>query len=102
VQANVEAWLQDRPGGTALEDFKGSAPTLQKGEDILTGIERLHRRVRELAADLNRIGSAPFPSVYATTQLRDDGRTRIDVLAAQGLITKLDALITEEADDKAR
>ena len=149
MQANVEAWLKDRPGGTALEDFKGSAPTLQKGEDILTGIERLRRRVRELAADLNRIGSAPFPSAYATAQMR----AQIEALAQRGtpavsllvehdrqiqwpqtslratiynaavpgfaatettdllaltcwlhrdaLIAKLDALIAEEADDKA-
>ena len=63
-----------------MRTFKGSAPTLQKGEDVLTGIERLRRRVRELAADLNRIGSAPFPSAYATAQMR----AQIEALAQRG------------------
>ena len=79
--AHVETWLKSgRPGGTALEDFEGDPPTLNKNETVLDAIERLRRRVRELKADLHRIASAPYPSSYAKQQMRE----QIEALAMQG------------------
>ena len=78
--AACEAWLKDRPGGTALEAVEIEAPKLSKGEDVLAGIERLRRRGRELRADLHRIASAPFPSSWAKQAMRQ----QVEALAARG------------------
>lgn len=79
--ANAEAWLRDgRPHGTVLEDFTGPKPTLSKGEDLLSAIERLRRRSRELKADLHRIASAPYPSSHAKARTR----AMIEQLAQRG------------------
>jgi len=38
----TEAWLRDgRPGGTRIEDYEVAEVSLQKGERLLTGIERI-------------------------------------------------------------
>jgi len=79
----VTAYLLDgRPGGTALEDFNGPKPTLNKGEDIATRVETLRHRVRELKADLHRIQSAPYPSSHARQKMRE----QIETLAARGAV----------------
>ncbi|MET4030125.1 MULTISPECIES: hypothetical protein [unclassified Bradyrhizobium] len=58
-------------------------PNLNKGETILDAVERHRRRCRELKADLHRIQSAPFPSVYAKQQMRE----QIEALALLGVPT---------------
>jgi hypothetical protein len=79
--ANVEAWLRDgQSHGSVLEHFDGPTPKLNKGESVLDAVERLHRRGRELKADLHRIASAPYPSAYAKQQMRE----QIEALAMQG------------------
>ena len=78
----VETWLRDgRPSGTVLHDFDGPAPKLVKNEDVLSGIERLRRRARELKADLHRIESAPYPSSHAKAKMRE----QIEALSMQGV-----------------
>lgn len=77
----VTAYLLDgRPAGTVLQDFSGPKPTLNKGEDIITAVERLRHRVRELRADLNRIAAAPFLSSYC----KQKAKAQIEALAARG------------------
>jgi hypothetical protein len=79
--AQVEAWLRDgRPSGTVLEAVEVEPPKLLKNEDVLSGIERLRRRCRELKADLHRIESAPYPSSHAKAKMRE----QIAELATQG------------------
>ena len=79
--ANVEAWLRDgRPGGTVLEAVEIEPPKLLKNEDILSAVERLRRRTRELKSDLHRIESAPFPSSHAKARMR----TQVEALATKG------------------
>jgi len=79
--AAVTAYLLDgRPAGTVLEDFNGPKPTLNKGEDVLSALDRTRRRGRELRAGLHTIQSAPFPSTYAKQRMRE----QIEALAARG------------------
>jgi hypothetical protein len=79
--AQVEAWLRDgRPSGTVLEAVEVEPPKLLKGEDVLSGIERLRRRCRELKSDLHRIASAPMPSSWAKERMRE----QVEALAARG------------------
>jgi hypothetical protein len=80
--ANAESWLKDggRPGGTALADFDGPQPILNKGETVIDAIERLRRRGRELKADAHRIASAPYPSKHAKARMRE----AIEALAQRG------------------
>ena len=81
AKAACEDWLKDgKPSGVLLEDFEGPEPTLNKGEDVLSAIERLRRRGRELRADAHRIASAPFPSKHVKAQMRE----QIAQLAMQG------------------
>jgi hypothetical protein len=69
---NVETWLKSgRPGGTTLQDYEGQPPKLNKGEDVLSALERTRRRGRELQADLHRIESAPYPSSHAKRRMRE-------------------------------
>ena len=77
---NVESFLQTRPGNTTLAEFDGPQPKLNKGEDILSAIERLRRRGRELSADLHSVRSAPFSSAHAKRRLRE----MIEQLAQRG------------------
>ncbi len=79
--AACESWLRDgKPHGTTFEEVETEPPKLDKGEDVLSGIERLRRRVRELRADLHRIASAPFPSSYDKAQMR----AQVEALAQRG------------------
>jgi hypothetical protein len=79
--SNVENWLKSgKPGGTALEALEIELPKLNKGEDILSALDRLRRRGRELKADLARIAAAPFPSSHAKKRARD----QIEQLAQRG------------------
>jgi hypothetical protein len=79
--AQVEAWLRDgRPSGTVLEAVEVEPPKLLKGEDVLSGIERLRRRCRELKSDLHRIASAPMPSSWAKERMR----AQVEALTARG------------------
>jgi hypothetical protein len=79
VLSAVQTWLRDRPSST-LADYKGEAPKVNKGEDVLVAIERHRRRGRELKADLNRVQSAPYPANYAKAQMR----LQIETLAQRG------------------
>jgi hypothetical protein len=80
AKAAVEAWLKDgKPSGALLQDHEGEVPKPQKGEDVLSAVERLRRRVRELRADLHRIASVPFPSSHAKQRMR----AQIEQLAMQ-------------------
>ena len=81
VPQAVETWLRDgRPGGTVLEAVEVDPPKLNKNEDVLSAVERLRRRVRELRADLHRIASAPMPSSWAKQKMRE----QVGQLAARG------------------
>ncbi|UPT87969.1 hypothetical protein HAP41_0000002070 [Bradyrhizobium barranii subsp. apii] len=78
---SCENWLRDgRPHGTTLEEIETEPPKLNKGEDVLSGIERFRRRVRELRADLHRIASAPYPSSHAKAKMR----AQVEALAQRG------------------
>lgn len=80
VQA-IEEYLQHgRPGGTALQNYDGEVPKLNKGETITDAVERYRRRARELRADQHRIQSAPYPSSYAKQRMT----TQIEALAQAG------------------
>ena len=79
--SNVETWLRiGRPHGTTLEQFDGPQQTLNKGEDVVSAIERHRRRNRELQADLHRIRSAPYPASFAKRRLRE----QVEQLAQRG------------------
>jgi hypothetical protein len=79
--SNVETWLRiGRPHGTTLEQFDGPQQTLNKGEDVVSAIERHRRRNRELQADLHRIRSAPYPASFAKRKLRE----QVEQLAQRG------------------
>jgi hypothetical protein len=80
--AHVEAWLRDgKPSGVLLKDYdEGEPPKPNKNETIITAIERLRRRGRELRADLHRIASAPFPSAYCKQRMA----AQIEALAMRG------------------
>ncbi|MET4034514.1 hypothetical protein ABIB94_008421 [Bradyrhizobium sp. JR7.2] len=81
AKAAVESWLRDgKPHGTTLEEVETEPPKLNKGEDVLSGIESLRRRVRELRADLHRIASAPYPSAFCKQRMRE----QIEALAQRG------------------
>jgi hypothetical protein len=78
---NMEGWLASgRPPGTMLEDYIGEPPKLNKNEDILSALERVRRRGRELQADRHRIQSAPLPSAHAKRKMRE----WVEVLAQRG------------------
>jgi hypothetical protein len=78
----VETWPRNgRPHGTTLLDYDGPEPVLAKGENgLLDAISNRRRRVREIKATLHRIGSAPYPSAHAKTQMR----AQIEALAMLG------------------
>ena len=71
VLTNAEAWLKSPPLGTVLEDAPEPKVTLQKGEDLLTGIERLRQQAGKIKADLARIYVAPYPSAYCKRRMRE-------------------------------
>jgi hypothetical protein len=60
--AAVESWLRDggRPGNTTLEAVEVEPPKLAKGEDILSALEKVRRRGRELKADIHHVRSACY------------------------------------------
>lgn len=77
----VETWIKSgRPPGTVLEDHDGPEPKLAKGEDVLSALDRLRRRGRELKADLHTIRSAPYPSAHARAKIRQE----VEALALAG------------------
>ena len=69
-----------RPGGTGLEAVEIEPPKLLKGEDVLSAVERLRRRGRELKAAIHTTRSAPYPSSHAKAQMR----AQIEALAQRG------------------
>ena len=69
TRGDCEAWLKNLPGGTSVADWVGLEPRLSKGEDLLGAVSRLERRTRELAADLHRVSSAPYPLSHARSRL---------------------------------
>lgn len=79
---NVEDWLKNgRPHGTSLQDHEVEPVKLLKGEDILSALDRVRRRGRELKADLARISAAPFPSSHVRSKIRAE----VEALAALGV-----------------
>ena len=83
VISAVESWLRDGgvPPGCVLQDFDdGPEPKLAKGDDIISALEKLRRRCREIRADIHRIESAPFSSGHAKQRMCE----MIEQLAMQG------------------
>jgi hypothetical protein len=81
AQSNVEDWLRHGvPGNCQIAEIEVEPPKLNKGEDILSALEKVRRRGRELKADLARIAAAPFPSAYCKQRMRE----QIETLAMQG------------------
>jgi hypothetical protein len=78
VLTNVKTWLAEARGG--LEDFETPAPTLQKGEDIKSAVDRLRGRVRELKTRLTEIERAPLPRALVRARIRQ----KVLELAAKG------------------
>ena len=76
--STVEGYLRDGPG--PLRDLETPEPKLAKNETLLDAIERNRRRVRELAADLHRVHSAPYPSAHVKQRLRQ----QVEELAVRG------------------
>ena len=77
----VTDWLMDGgiPGGCKIEAVEDAPITdlLKKGENIADAVERYRHRLRELAADLHRVKSAPWPSSVAKAK----AKAQIDALA---------------------
>ena len=70
---NVEQWLRGgRPGNTQLETVEIVEPKLAKNEDVISALDRVRRRGRELQADLHRVRSAPYPSAHARAKIRQE------------------------------
>ena len=68
------------PGNTQLEAVEIEPPKLNKNEDLLTALERVRRRGRELKSDLARIAAAPFSSAHARAKIR----LEVEALAQPG------------------
>jgi len=66
LRGAVSDWLLRGgvPGGCGLEPIEDApvSELLRKGERIGDGVERYRHRLRELAADLHRVNSSPWPS----------------------------------------
>lgn len=77
---DVEQAVREAQGRFCTITPIAAKPVLRKGEDIATAIESRRRRGRELAADLNRVQSAPIKSVEAKRKMR----LQIDMLAERG------------------
>ncbi len=80
VLSRVEAWLKSPPLGTVLEDAPEPKVALQKGEDLLAGVDRLRRRAGELNTELARIAAAPMPSAHCKRRVRET----VEALAVVG------------------
>lgn len=80
----IEAWLNGGiPGGNRIVDHGeiDVAALKQRGETSEAAtLERLQRRLRELAADRHRVQSAPLPSADAIAK----ARAEIEALAQRG------------------
>jgi hypothetical protein len=72
VSTAAETWARDHlASGLRLTDMPVE-PTLKKGETtIVSAVERLRHRLRELGADRHRIASAPYPSTDAKKMFRE-------------------------------
>lgn len=82
--AQIEDWLRiGRPSGTAIIEAReiDAATSVKRGETATTALDRVRRRLRELAADQHRVESAPFPSSYAKAR----ARAAIEQLAERGV-----------------
>ena len=81
LERAVTDWLLSGgiPGGCVIEAVEDAPLTelLKKGETIADGVERYRHRLRELAADLHRVKSAPWPSSAAKAA----AKAQIDALA---------------------
>jgi hypothetical protein len=94
LEARVSDWVLRGgiPGGCTLEVVE-DAPlsellTKNDGGRIDAAVERYRHRLRELAADLHRVRSAPWPSSVA----REKARTQIEQLA-EAAAPNLDSMI---------
>jgi hypothetical protein len=77
----VEGWVKNgRPGGTVLQDHEVEPPKLLKNEDLLSALERIRRRGREIKALRHTIQSSCYPSSYCKERARD----AVEALAQQG------------------
>jgi hypothetical protein len=66
--------------GTEISLFAGPEPSLRKNESAADAVETRRRRIRELAADLDRTRAAPKPSA----EMKQQEIARIEFLASQG------------------
>ena len=83
LRQSVGDWvLRGVPGDCVLETLEDAplSELLKKGETIATAVERYRHRLRELAADLHRVRSSPWPSSLAKAAARE----LIDRLADAG------------------
>jgi hypothetical protein len=82
LRAAASDWLLRGgiPHGCVIESVEDAplAELLKKGERISDGVERYRHRLRELAADLHRVKSAPWPSSVAKAA----AKAQIEALAA--------------------
>jgi hypothetical protein len=76
----VEDWLGSGvPRGCTIVDHEpiDAAALLKKNETLIDAVERVRRRGREIAADLNRVRTAPHPSADRKLAMRQ----QVDALA---------------------
>jgi hypothetical protein len=85
LSQSVADWLLRGgvPQGCQIETFEDAplSELLKKGETIATAVERFRLRRRELAADLHRVRSSPWPSSLAKVAAKE----LIDRLADAGM-----------------
>lgn len=83
-----EDFIRHRPRGTRIVEVPQPeiATVLKRNETPATALDRLRLRLRELAADLHRVNSAPYPSAYAKTRVRQMVEMRAQAPDLSGLI----------------
>lgn len=83
-----EDFIRHRPRGTRIVEVPQPeiATVLKRNETPATALDRLRLRLRELAADLHRVNSAPYPSAYAKTRVRQMVEMRAQAPDLGGLI----------------
>jgi hypothetical protein len=76
--ASIEKWVTSAPGNLVMHE--GEAPTLRKNESLLTAIERIRSRTRELEADERAVRAAPMPSALVKEKITAE----VEALARRG------------------
>jgi hypothetical protein len=79
--ANVETFLRHGlPGNCQIAEIEVDEPKLTKNEDLLSALEKIRRRGREIGAAIHTVESAPYPSSYAGKRMGE----MIEKLAQRG------------------